>query len=148
MMTYIHINKTDYHGIVTAPKTKASTRDIYLPAHMMDDLQEYLIWYKDNNIYKSNYVLFGTFFKAFSESAIDRWFTGTLKKLDETLPDGETFPRIVIHELRHSHASMLVNHGASPMIIAQRLGHSSTEEVTSRYGHLYPSTQKEIIKYL
>ncbi|MDN5610252.1 MAG: site-specific integrase, partial [Staphylococcus equorum] len=44
--------------------------------------------------------------------------------------------------------SMLVNHGASPMIIAQRLGHSSTEEVTSRYGHLYPSTQKEIIKYL
>lgn len=145
---YIHINKTDYHGLVTAPKTKASTRDIYLPAHMMDDLQEYLNWYKDNNIYKSNYVLFGTFFKAFSESAIDRWFTGTLKKLDETLPDGETFPRIVIHELRHSHASMLVNHGASPMIIAQRLGHSSTEEVTSRYGHLYPSTQKEIIKYL
>lgn len=78
---YIHINKTDYHGIVTAPKTKASIRDIYLPAHMMDDLQEYLNWYKDNNIYKSNYVLFGTFFKAFSESAIDRWFTGTLKSL-------------------------------------------------------------------
>jgi integrase len=104
---------------MTAPKTKASTRDIYLPAHMMDDLQEYLNWYKDNNVYKSNYVLFGTFFKAFSESAIDRWFTGTLKALDETLLDGEAFPRIVIHELRHSHASMLVNHGASPMIIAQ-----------------------------
>ena len=30
---------------------------------MMDDLQEYLNWYKDNNIYKSNYVLFGTFLK-------------------------------------------------------------------------------------
>lgn len=54
----------------------------------------------------------------------------------------------VIHKLRHSHASMLVNHGASPMIIAQRLAHSSTEEVTSRYGHLYPSIQNEIIKYL
>lgn len=145
---YIHINKTDYHGEVTAPKTKAAIRDIYLPTHMMDDLQKYLIWYKENNIYKENYVLFGTFFKAYSESTIDRWFTSTLKVLDDTLPDGETFPRIVIHELRHSHASMLVNHGASPMIIAQRLGHSSTEEVTSRYGHLYPSTQKEIIKYL
>lgn len=144
----IHINKTDYHGIVTAPKTKAATRDIYMPVHMMDDLKEYLIWYKDNNIYKSNYVLFGTFFKSFSESTIDRWFTGTLAALDDTLPDDETFPRIVIHELRHSHASMLINHGASPMIVAQRLGHTSTEEVTSRYGHLYPSTQKEIIKYL
>ncbi len=45
-------------------------------------------------------------------------------------------------------SSMLVNQVASSMIIAQRLGHSSTEEVTTRYGHLYPSTQKEIIKYL
>lgn len=75
--------------------------------------------------------MFGAFFKSLSESTIDRWFTGTLKVLDDTLPDGESFPRIVIHELRHSHASILVNHGASPMIIAQRLGHSSTEEVTS-----------------
>ena len=76
------------------------------------------------------------------------WFISTLKVLDDKLPAGETLPRIVIHELRHSHASMLVNHGASLMIIAQRLGHSSIEEVSSRYGHLYPSTQKEIIKYL
>lgn len=133
---------------MTAPKTKAAIRGIYLPTHMMDDLRNYLPWYKDNNIFKDNYVLFGTFFKALSESTIDRGFTSTLKVLDDTLPDGETFPRIVIHELRHSHASMLVKHRASPMIIAQRLGPSSTEEVTSRYGHLYPSTQKDIIKYL
>ncbi|WP_210124115.1 MULTISPECIES: tyrosine-type recombinase/integrase [unclassified Staphylococcus] len=145
---YIHINKTDYHGEVTAPKTKAAIRDIYLPTHMMDDLQNYLTWYKENNIYKDNYVLFGTFFKAFSESTIDRWFTNALKILDDELPDGETFPRIVIHSFRHSHASMLVNAGASLMIIAQRLGHSSIDEVSSRYGHLYPSTQKEIVKYL
>lgn len=145
---YIQINKTDYHGEVTAPKTKAAIRDIYLPTHMMDDLQNYLTWYKENNIYKDNYVLFGTFFKSFSESTIDRWFTNTLKLIDEELPTGETFPRIVIHELRHSHCAMLVNHGASLMIIAQRLGHASISEVSERYGHLYPSTQKEIIKYL
>lgn len=145
---FIHINKTDYHGVVTVPKTKAAIRDIYLPTHMMDDLKAYLNWYKEHNIYKDNYVLFGEFFKSLSESTIDRWFTNALNALDEQLSDGETFPRIVIHELRHSHASMLVNHGASLMIIAQRLGHSSIDEVSSRYGHLYPSTQKEIIKYL
>ena len=60
---YIHINKTDYHGDVTVPKTKAAIRDIYLPTHMMDDLKEYLNWYQNNNIYKSEYVLFGTFSK-------------------------------------------------------------------------------------
>ena len=43
---------------------------------------------------------------------------------------------------------MLVNHGASIMVIAQRLGHADSNEVYNRYGHLYPSTQKEIVKYL
>ena len=33
------------------------------------------------------------------------------------------------------------------MVIAQRLGHSSIEEISTRYGHLYPSTQKDIVKY-
>lgn len=145
---FIHINKTDYHGEVTAPKTKSAIRDIYLPTHMMYDIKDYLIWYKENNIYKDDYVLFGTFYKAYSESTIDRWFTNALKVLDEQLPNGQNFPRIVIHELRHSHASMLVNLGASVMIIAQHLGHSDTTEVYNRYGHLYPSTQKEIVKYL
>ncbi|AMG64877.1 hypothetical protein HMPREF3282_03085 [Staphylococcus sp. HMSC73C01] len=86
----------------------------------MNNSKDYLKCYKKNNIYKDNYVLFGTFFKAYSESTI----------------------------LRHSHASMLVNHGACIMIIAQRLGHADCYEVYNRYGHLYPSTQKEIIKYL
>ncbi|PTJ82845.1 site-specific integrase [Mammaliicoccus sciuri] len=145
---YIHIDKTDYHGTVTTPKTKAAIRDIYLPQHVMDDLTEYQSWYKDKNFYKDDYVLFGTFFKSFSESTIDRWFTTALNVLDDNLPEGQTFPRIVIHELRHSHASHLINHGANIMIIAQRLGHADTTEVMNRYGHLYPSTQKEIIKYL
>jgi len=145
---FIHINKTDYHGEVTAPKTKSAIRDIYLPTHMINDIKDYLNWYKENNVYKDDYVLFGTFFKAYSESTIDRWFTTALKVLDDQLPDGQMFPRIVIHELRHSHASMLVNHGASIMVIAQRLGHADSNEVYNRYGHLYPSTQKEIVKYL
>lgn len=46
------------------------------------------------------------------------------------------------------HASHLINHGANIMIIAQRLGHADTTEIMNRYGHLYPSTQKEIVKYL
>ena len=62
MMSFIHINKTDYHG--DSPKTKAAIRDIYLPVHMMNDIKEYLKWYKENNVYKDDYVLFGTFFKA------------------------------------------------------------------------------------
>ncbi|ARJ51311.1 tyrosine-type recombinase/integrase [Staphylococcus lutrae] len=145
---YIHVDKADYHGEVTTPKTKASIRDIYMPQHMMDTLRDFQEWYKENKMYKDNYVLFGNFFKAYSESLIDRWYNKAFKTLDDSLEDDEKIPRIVLHEWRHSHASLLVNAGASVMIIAQRLGHSDTTEVYNRYGHLYPSTQKEIIKYL
>ncbi|OOV39623.1 site-specific integrase, partial [Staphylococcus sp. MB371] len=129
---YIHIEKNDYHGTVTTPKTKAAIRYIYLPQHVIDDLTEYQSWYKNKNIYKDDYVLFGTFFKSFSESTIDRWFTTSLNVLDDNLPDGQTFQRIFIHELRHSHASHLINHGANIMIIAKRLGHADTTEVMNR----------------
>lgn len=145
---YISINKTDYHGQVTVPKTKASIRDIYMPQHMMNTLKEFQDDYKENKIYKDDYVLFGNFFKSYSESLIDRWYNKAFKVLDDSLAEDEKIPRIVLHEWRHSHASMLVNVGASVMIIAQRLGHADTTEVYNRYGHLYPSTQKEIVKYL
>jgi len=49
---------------------------------MMNDIKEYLKWYKENNVYKDDYV-FDTFFKAYSESTIDRLFTTALKVLDE-----------------------------------------------------------------
>ena len=70
--------------------------------------------------------------------SVINFITTALKVLDNQLPDGQTFPRIVIHELRHSHASMLVNHGASIMVIAQRLGHADSNEVYNRYGPFIP----------
>ncbi len=145
---YISINKADYHGKVTSPKTKAGVRDIYMPQHMMDTLKEFKNWYKENKIYKDDYVLFGSFFKSYSENKIDRWYSSSFEKANDTLQEHEKLPRIVLHEWRHSHASLLVNLGANVMIIAQRLGHSDTTEVYNRYGHLYPSTQKEIAKLL
>lgn len=145
---YIHIDKTNYNGVVTSPKTKAGTRDVYLPTHMMETLKEYKEWYRSEQVFKPTYVVFGNHFNSVADSTIDRWWNQALTAIDNDLEDGESFHRIVIHELRHSHASMLVNAGASIMIIAQRLGHSDSTEVYNRYGHLYPSTQKEIIKYL
>ncbi|UXR72070.1 site-specific integrase [Staphylococcus sp. IVB6238] len=145
---YISINKTDYHGEVTSPKTKAGIRDVYMPQHMMDTLKVFKDWYKEHKVYKDDYVLFGDFFKAYSENKIDRWYSKNFKKANDTLDESDKLPRVVLHEWRHSHASLLVNLGVSVMIIAQRLGHSDTAEVYNRYGHLYPSTQKEIVKLL
>ena len=50
--------------------------------------------------------------------------------------------RIRIHDLRHSHISLLIDMGFSAVAIADRVGHESIE-ITYRYAHLFPSKQTE-----
>ena len=50
---------------------------------------------------------------------------------------------IRIHDLRHSHISLLIDMGFSAVAIADRVGHESIE-ITYRYAHLFPSKQKEM----
>ena len=56
-------------------------------------------------------------------------------------------PRIRIHDLRHSHVSLLIEMGFSPVDIAQRLGHESYK-ITLDYAHMFPSKQDEMAKKL
>jgi integrase len=51
-------------------------------------------------------------------------------------------PDVRIHDLRHNHASALVNAGYELPVIAKMLGHARID-TTMRYAHLYPSTMKE-----
>ncbi|MDR0384158.1 MAG: tyrosine-type recombinase/integrase [Christensenellaceae bacterium] len=53
--------------------------------------------------------------------------------------------RIRIHDLRHSHASLLISRGQNILAIAQRLGHSNVEQLLNRYGHLMPEDQKRLV---
>lgn len=55
--------------------------------------------------------------------------------------------RIRIHDLRHSHVSLLIDSGFSAVAIADRLGHESID-VTYRYAHLFPTKQMEIANML
>ena len=55
--------------------------------------------------------------------------------------------RIRIHDLRHSHVSLLIDMGFSSVAIAERVGHESID-ITYRYAHMFPSTQTEMINKL
>ncbi len=52
--------------------------------------------------------------------------------------------RIRIHDLRHSHASMLIEMGYSPLLISERLGHENIQTTLQTYSHLYPDKQQEV----
>ena len=52
--------------------------------------------------------------------------------------------RIRVHDLRHSHASLLIELGYSPLLIAERLGHENIETTLQTYSHLYPNKQTQL----
>ena len=51
--------------------------------------------------------------------------------------------RIRIHDLRHSHVSLLIDMGFTALAIGDQVGHES-EKITYRYAHLFPSKQTEM----
>lgn len=52
-------------------------------------------------------------------------------------------PIIRIHDLRHSHVSLLIDMGFSPHLIAERIG-DTVQMVNNTYGHLYPARHQEV----
>lgn len=49
----------------------------------------------------------------------------------------------IIHDLRHSHVSLLIEMGFSAVAIADRVGHESID-ITYKYAHLFQSKQQEM----
>ena len=51
--------------------------------------------------------------------------------------------RIRLHDLRHTHATLLFNAGKNVKMISQRLGHSDVSITLSVYAHLAPDAQDD-----
>lgn len=75
---------------------------------------------------------------------IAAWQNEILKKTAEKAG----VKKIRIHDIRHSHASCLIDLGANPMLIASRLGHDSPDTTLKIYSHMFPSSQSDIVSRL
>jgi len=121
------------HGedVITPPKTEKSNRTIKMPQFLCDEMQEYLKMF-------------------YSPNDGDRIFPISKSYLHHEMDRGSKaagVKRIRIHDLRHSHVSLLINQGYQAAAIADRVGHE-TVEITDRYTHIYPSKQNEMANTL
>lgn len=129
-------------------KTKTSRRCIPIS----QELQNELTTYKE---FQSNYakelgdkwadsygvVISGTFGKILSTSNFkSRYFIPILKQLG--------LDHITFHDLRHTHATLLLSQKINPKIVQERLGHSTITLTLDTYSHLVPDIQKEAVKAL
>ena len=74
--------------------------------------------------------------------------TRTVRNAMENYTKKAGLPHIRVHDLRHSHASMLINMGISPKLIQERLGHKSISTTLDVYSHFYKDRQADIIDAL
>ncbi|UPQ86055.2 tyrosine-type recombinase/integrase [Ignavigranum ruoffiae] len=51
-----------------------------------------------------------------------------------------------VHDLRHSHALLIIELGCNPLLIQERLGHENIETTLNTYSHLYPHKQQSLAK--
>ena len=52
-------------------------------------------------------------------------------------------PHIRFHDLRHSHATLMLLEGIHPKVVSERLGHATIGITLDTYTHLLPSMQHE-----
>lgn len=64
------------------------------------------------------------------------WFGAAVKRCQAV--DTE-FPRVTVHELRHTAASLMIASGKNVKVIQNQLGHKSATMTMDQYGHLFPS---------
>lgn len=57
-------------------------------------------------------------------------------------------PSITVHGLRHSHATYLINSGASVVSVSKRLGHANIKTTMDTYVHLLRKTDDEMKKLI
>ncbi len=131
----INITKSLQHksnsDIVGPPKTDNGIRVITMPAAIMQEIREYTD-------------------KIYGIQPEDRVFTFTKSLIRGNMQRGSKkagIPFIRIHDMRHSHVSLLINMGFTPHLIAERIG-DTVQMVNNTYGHLYPNKHGEVAERL
>lgn len=118
--------------MITPPKTPKSNRVVMLPEVLKTVLHDYME-------------------KCYGLQPDDRLFPYNKSFLYREMQygiDASGVKRIRVHDIRHSHASLLVELGFSPLLIAERLGHERVQTTMDTYSHLYPNKQVEVANKL
>ncbi len=121
---------------ITTPKNKAFYRKIVMPQNLLKLLQEYKNLCQQEYDFQENNFVFGGKIPLSDQ---------TLRRQFNAYADKAGVKRIRIHDLRHSHASLLINKGQNILIVSKRLGHNDITQTLNTYSHLFPNAQKQII---
>jgi integrase len=144
----LHLNRSIHRksGVTTyhPPKTKSGSRPIDLTPSSS------LVLRKQWELQKGDALIYD--YKVTEESPVFIRRTG-----EPLLPDTIThaFKKLVMsigildvwfHDLRHTHATVMLLQGVHPKVVQERLGHSKMSTTMDLYSHVMPSMQKDAVE--
>jgi integrase len=142
------------------PKTKRSRRTIPLPASTVKALRQHkrkqrkersdlgAAWHHHDLVFTT------TNGNAIAHSnLVRRNFARSMKRAGLGTWEGEDdrkrfVPKISIYDLRHTHATLLLQDNVNPKIVSERLGHSTVVITLDTYSHVLPTMQQDAAERL
>lgn len=136
---------TEGGPVLSAPKTKGSSRSVQLTSKAVGALRSHLERQLDEidrvgSLYSEN----GLIFASETGECLDRRnitthrFKPLLKKA--------SLPEIRFHDLRHTCATLLLSKNVNPKIVSEMLGHASIAITLDTYSHVLPNMRAEAAK--
>jgi integrase len=123
------------------PKTRQSRRTVRLPDVCMAALVEHKkrqdaerelagsLWREHGLVFTTR---FGT---PVEPTNVNRWF--------RELCERAGLPKVRLHDLRHTCASLLLAQGVAPRVVMEILGHSAIALTMNTYSHVLPVLERE-----
>lgn len=134
----LHIRRNSLYlpekGIYTdTTKNESSVRSIKLPAASIQMLKQYRSWQTQLRLMlgdqwnQSDRLFTMPDGSPIHPDTLTNWFSGFIERHD--------LPKITLHGLRHTNATLLIAAGTNLRTVASRLGHSKVSTTTDIYAH-------------
>ena len=136
--TVYFVNNTSY---INTTKTRSGTRNITINQKLTEMLKD---WKEKQKERLKEFTKNTDELQIIQSTPITITKNMIDKKFKQILERDKDLKRIRIHDLRHSHASLLINQGEDYLVVKERLGHASITTTIDTYSHLYPSKQKTL----
>lgn len=139
---------THHKTVFSEPKTAKSRRQIPVPEDVTKELRKYKQWqdwerhklgdkWEDNDLVITN---------GFGKPKDPNHFSYVVYK--DLLMRADLDKKTKFHDLRHTHATLLLKQGVNPKVVQERLGHSTVTMTLDTYSHLLPDMQDTAVKAL
>lgn len=130
---------------VSTPKSESSARPLPISTAAVMILLEYQRWQdaqreklgdawkdQDGRVFTSD-----TGAPLFPDS-VTQWFTAFVAR--------SRLPKVTVHSLRHTYASLMIADGAPLVVVSKQLGHAQTSTTANIYAHVIASAQAKAMQ--